>query len=207
MCFSKIENKSFHHLIDEVDVCNKCFSSLNPIFKKFKIGKINSFALYRYDESMKSLIYQLKGCGDVELAGIYSFELRLRYFGYTMVCLPSFEGDYQKRGFKHVDEMFSCLKLKKYDCLYKSEHHKQSDQSFKERQEIKKYIFLEDGSDLSGKKILLVDDICTTGSTLKAAINLLEKCNPKKIEVLVVAKREFSKEEIKEVSKFIDVLK
>ncbi len=153
----------------------------------------------------------MKGCGDVELAQIfvkpYSLELNLRYFGYTMICLPSYEEDYKKRGFKHVDEMFSCLKLKKCDCLVKSEHHKQSDQSFKKRSEIEKYIFIKGEPNLKGKKVLLVDDICTTGSTLKAAINLVKKLNPKKIEVLVVAKRDFTKKEIKEISNYIDVLK
>ena len=104
-------------------------------------------------------------------------------------------------------EIFSCLNLKICDCLYKSEHHKQSDQSFKKRKEIEKYIFLKEGVCLKNKKILLVDDICTTGSTLRAAIKLVKQSNPKKIEILVVARRDFSKDELKQISGYIDVLK
>jgi len=42
--------------------------------------------------------------------------------------------------------------------------------------------------DLSKSRVLIVDDIYTTGSTMKAAINLVEKLNPKEIRVLVLAK-------------------
>ncbi len=211
MCFCEIQEKSFHHLFNHVEICSKCLSSLKPIFKTFKIDGYKALTLYHYDEQMKSKIYQMKGCGDIELAQIfvkpYALELKMRYFGYTMICLPSYEEDYKIRGFKHVDEMFSCLKLKKCDCLLKTEHHKQSDQSFKKRKEIVTFIQIKGNPDLKNKKVLLVDDICTTGSTLRAAINLIKTLNPKIIEVLVVAKRDFSKEEIKQLSSYIEVLK
>jgi len=211
VCFSEIQEKSFHHFFNNVEICSKCLTSLNPIFKSFKIDGYNALALYRYDEQMKSKIYQMKGCGDIELAQIfvkpYAAELNIRYFGYTMIFLPSFEEDYKTRGFKHVEEMFSCLKLKKCDCLLKTEHHKQSDQSFKKRKEIADFIKINGAPNLKNKKILLVDDICTTGSTLRAAINLIKRFNPKRIEILVVAKRDFSKEEIKQLSSYIEILK
>ncbi|MBQ9265958.1 MAG: ComF family protein [Bacilli bacterium] len=211
ICFEPIEEKSFHNFANEVEVCSKCLASLKPIFKSYKIDGYNALALYNYDESIKSKIFQLKGCSDIELAQIfvkpYSFELNLRYRGYNIVFLPSYEGDDNRRGFNHVKEIFSCLNLKICDCLYKSEHHKQSDQSFKKRKEIEKYIFLKEGVCLKNKKILLVDDICTTGSTLRAAIKLVKQSNPKKIKILVVAKRDFSKDELKQISGYIDVLK
>lgn len=210
VCFNEIKINSFHHLLNNVDICSKCLLSLKPIFKTFKIDEYKALSLYHYDESTKSKIFQLKGCGDIELAQIfvkpYGLELNARFHDYTLVCLPSFEGDNQKRGFNHVEEMFNCLKLKKCDCLRKTEHYKQSDQSYKKRHEVSKYIALKENIDLANKKILLVDDICTTGSSLRAALNLIEKCHPKMINILVVSKRDFSKEEAKEMSNYIDVL-
>lgn len=211
ICFKPIYFKSFHQIFNESVICTKCLSSLKPIFKSFKVDGINALALYHYDESTKGKIFQLKGCGDIEMAEIfvrpYASELRVRYQGYNLICLPSFEEDNLKRGFNHVEEMFNCLNLKKCDCLVKTEHYKQSEQSYKDRQKIKNYIRLKENTNLKNKKLLLVDDICTTGSSLRAAIELIKTCEPKKIEILVVAKRDFTKEEAKEMSNFINVLK
>ena len=44
------------------------------------------------------------------------------------------------------------------------------------------YHFKEDS------KVLLVDDILTTGSTLFSCLQLIKKLHPKKIQILVVAK-------------------
>ena len=40
-------------------------------------------------------------------------------------------------------------------------------------------------------KILIVDDVITTGATLRASINLIKSLKPKTIEILTMAKREF----------------
>ena len=56
------------------------------------------------------------------------------------------------------------------------------------RQEVYKYLAVKNQIDLSNKHVLLVDDIYTTGATMKSAITLVEKLNPKSIKVLVVAK-------------------
>ena len=43
---------------------------------------------------------------------------------------------------------------------------------------------------IKNKKILLVDDVMTTGSTLSGAIKVIKKCNPKDIKILVLSKNE-----------------
>ena len=57
-----------------------------------------------------------------------------------------------------------------------------------ERQNIKKYLRIENGEKLTNKNVLLVDDVFTTGATMKAMIELIKPFNPKKIKVLVMAK-------------------
>ena len=65
---------------------------------------------------------------------------------------------------------------------------KEADKNAKQRKQINKYLALKKQIDLSKTKVLLVDDIYTTGSTMRATINMVERLNPKDIKVLVLAK-------------------
>lgn len=154
---------------------------------------------------MSTLIYQYKGCGDYELKEIFINpfleELILRYKGYKIVSIPSHAEHIEKRGFDHVKEMFSSLRIEFIDCLFKKEKYKQSDYNLEERSEAKNLIGIKNGEALKNKKILIVDDICTTGSTLRSAIKLVSLYEPKDIKILVVAKRVFTDEEVKTLGK------
>ena len=57
----------------------------------------------------------------------------------------------------------------------------------KEREKIGDYLVIDD-VDLSNKKILLVDDVYTTGSTIKSMIKLVKQKGAKKIKVLLMLK-------------------
>lgn len=85
-------------------------------------------------------------------------------------------------------EAFKLLDLKVIDIIEKTAHFKQANNTGKKRREIKKYLRLKEEIDLTNKKVLIVDDIYTTGATMNAAIKLVEKLNPKKIRVFVLAK-------------------
>ena len=74
------------------------------------------------------------------------------------------------------------------DILEKTEKHKQAISTVDERHKVYKYLAIKEPIDLSKKNVLIVDDVYTTGSTIRSAINLVEKLNPKSIKVLVVAK-------------------
>ena len=107
-----------------------------------------------------------------------------------MVPVPSYKQDDEIREFNHVEEMFKILNLPIRKMIVKTKKVKQATSTSNKRKEIGKHLVLVDNSDLSKYKILLVDDVYTTGSTMKACIRLIEKLHPKKIEVLVMSKTE-----------------
>ena len=173
-------------------LCLRCFYDLKPQYFRFTIDGIRGFAIYPYEQEFQSLLYLYKGRGDIELSSVFldriRFLLKVRYQGYTLVYVPSHPSHIQKRGFDHVPLIF--LGIGKRICcpIIKTEDVKQSDQNKKDRRKIGRYLRLVGGNDLKGKKLLLVDDVCTTGSSLRSCVRLLKKLRPKKISILVLAK-------------------
>lgn len=193
LCFNEIKGDNFAFFINpKLSLCKQCYKKLIPKFINFKVNGYKALSIYQYDEGVKSLLYQLKGCFDIELASVflerYCNYYRLIFQGYTIVPIPSFQLDDEMREFNHVREIFSFLKLPIENAMVKTEHFKQADHNRNERKEIGKYLELIPGINLTGKKVLMVDDVYTTGSTMKAAIKLIESLHPKDIKILVMSK-------------------
>ena len=104
-----------------------------------------------------------------------------------MIPAPSYEKSDEERGFNHVEEIFSVLNLKIVKCIHKTKQVKQADLTTKEREQIGSVLTIDDIS-LKGKKVLLVDDVFTTGSTIKAMIKLVREKGAKNIKVLLMSK-------------------
>ena len=148
--------------------------------------------IYEYGDLIKSLLYQFKGCYDIALAPLFLGDqasvLKLLYHDFVIVPAPSFPEADEKRGFNHVVEIFKILDLPILRILRKTEDVKQADLTAEERKEVGKHLAIENGESIQGKKVLLVDDVLTTGSTMRACIALLLPYGPKKVEILVMSK-------------------
>ena len=157
----------------------------------FYIDKIECFHLYFYTEKVQELLYQFKGCRDYELRTVfleyYLSYLNFKFNGYEIIPAPSSKKSDEERGFNHVEEMFKNLKLKMNKCIHKTKQRKQADLTTKEREKIGEYLVIDD-VDLKHKKVLLVDDVYTTGSTIKSMIKLVKEKGAKKIKVLLMSK-------------------
>ena len=193
ICFKEIKISDFCRLFDrEICLCPSCQRELNPKFISFKIDDYQALAIYEYSEFIKKQIYLFKGCFDYEMKDIFLNlfirELKFIYHGYKIIPVPSYKEDDKRRGFNHVIEVFKMLGLKILPIVEKTEHFKQAEHGAKKRKEIRKYLKLNSQDLLTKDKVLIVDDIYTTGSTIKTTINLIEKLNPKEIKVLVLAK-------------------
>lgn len=172
-------------------LCHKCLESFQPVFNEFKLEGIKCLNIYFYNEKIQELLYQFKGCKDYELKSVfldyYKGYINQRFKGYIMVPAPSFIKNDEERGFNHVEEIFGILKLEMRKCVHKIKQVKQADLTSEERQKISEVLTIDD-VDFKHKKVLIVDDVFTTGSTVKAMINLIKQKRPKLIEVLVMSK-------------------
>ena len=193
ICLKKFNTFNFINLFSPQPICNNCFSEMNPRFHSFKNAQnIKCFAIYSYNNKIREMLYLLKGAYDFEMSKyfLHHFKeyLSLKYWNYTLVFAPSYKGDDEERGFNHVVSIFSVLKLKSLQILHKIDKVKQSDLSSEERKNIGNHLSI-DNVDLTNVKVLLVDDVYTTGSTISACIELLRKQGAKKTKVLVMSKR------------------
>lgn len=193
ICFKEIRIDDFSRLFDrDICICDKCQAEFEPKFISFKVNGYSALSIYEYTPFIKNQIYLYKGCYDYELnetfINLYYKEIKARFSGYKIIPIPSYEEDDKRRGFNHVIEAFKKLGLEVLPIITKTAHHKQADLSAKKRNEISKYLVLNSKNGLDKFKVLIVDDIYTTGATMKAAVNLVERLNPKDIKILVLAK-------------------
>ena len=200
ICFKRISDNSLYNLIKKENIlCEDCFCKLHAKFIPFKIGNVKGLSIYEYTDFIKELIYKFKGCYDYELKDVFLYRylnfLRLKYYKFNIVYIPSYYIDDERRGFNHVRAIFETLKLKELPILRKNTAHKQSDHSAIGRRQIKDVISIDKTVHLKDKKILLVDDIMTTGSTLLTSIELLKSKGAKNIEILVIAKTKNKRKE------------
>ena len=192
ICHRKIEKNSFHELVFTANsICLRCFYELTPSYIRFVDHGVKVLALYPYEQTFQSLLYLYKGCGDIELSSAFlervRLYLKLRYAGYFLVPAPSHPSHIAKRGFDHVPLIFESLGKKIVPLIEKTEEVKQADLTKEQRQNVASHLRLTHKPDLTGKKVLFVDDVYTTGATMRACVSLIRSLKPKHVEALVLS--------------------
>lgn len=175
-------------------ICDYCFREFNVIWEKRVKEQIEYIHIYSYNEHVKAFLYRLKGLADIELSPVFierfKLLLRMKYFNFILIPAPSSKDSETARGFNHVKMLFFAVKRPFLDLFTKKTDFKQSDFNYNERQNVINKIAITNGNLVKNKRILLVDDLHTTGATLAAMIKLLRPFKPKMIKVLTIAKTE-----------------
>ena len=188
-----LKNISFVHILNPLPICSNCIKKFHTLHLHEIWNEVPLTILYAYDEFFKSLLFQYKGLYDYALKDVffalYKPQLQKKYRNHIYVIAPSNEEDNQIRGFAPVEEIVKTISPHVFTGLYKKEKYKQSSLSYQERQEVENRIGIRNGELLKGKKIVLVDDVMTSGATLKACFKLVKEYSPQSIDILVLSKK------------------
>lgn len=186
-----LQMPSFTHILHSLPLCLKCLNQFEVIDQVICFHHYPLRILYYYNAFFQSLLYQYKGLYDIALKDaflcLYQKELRQRYKDYIVVVAPSAREDNERRGFAPIETLAYTFSKNVFSDLYKKEKYKQSDLSFEERKQVYQKIGICHGEILKGKKILILDDVITSGSTLLTCISLVSQYNPQCVELLVLS--------------------
>lgn len=196
---------------DQVSICSQCTSQFVPISELACVrcckenngspcsdcqywenrGKtVDHQTLYRYNEKMMNYFSMYKFQGDYCLRKVFAKEVRLylaQQKDYAIVPIPISQERYAERGFNQVIGVLDAAGISYKTLLKKNHSKKQSEKSRLERLESKQVFYIEEKNQVP-EKIILVDDIYTTGATLQLAKDVLMKNGAKIVKTFSIAR-------------------
>ncbi|WP_191560057.1 ComF family protein [Metabacillus idriensis] len=135
-------------------------------------------SVFHYNEFMKDLIARYKYRGDAILANLFQQSLHTIFtknFGnyYLLVPIPLSKERLYERGFNQSRLLAEQLNAPIIEPLRRVHFEKQSKKTRHERLQTENVFFINESSEILNKKLLLIDDIYTTGTTIRHAAQLL----------------------------------
>lgn len=184
--FEKIAEQHCPHCFKsgEAGSCKDCHYWLSQ-------GKsVSHTAIFQYNEAMAAYFSRYKFQGDYVLRKIFASELKKAladFSDYTIVPIPLSQERLEERGFNQVIGLLEAAKIPYRELLGKRDSKKQSSKSREERLETEQIFYLLDEKNLP-EKILLIDDIYTTGATIQLAKEILMKKGAKTVKSFSIAR-------------------
>ncbi len=191
---------------NEKIICTLCIATLpktnfwidkeNPVNKVFwgrvQIEMATSFYSFRKESKVQNLLHHLKYKGvkevGAELGKLFGYELRnSEYFAEIdfIVPVPLHKNKFKKRGYNQSEWIAQGISesmkipINKETLYRRIDSKTQTKKSRFKRWENVDEIFAISNNELDNKRILLIDDVVTTGATIEACAHVLIKQNCK----------------------------
>lgn len=199
ICLGKLER------IDGVR-CQICMRSFLKLDSQYRKGELcfdcwrweedrnykgilkQNYSLYSYNEFLKEVIAKFKYRGDYVLAKIFASELDKKIKEWNpnyIIPIPLSVERLYERGFNQAEALVQEAGLQSTNVLTRIHSEKQSKKSRTERIHLPQVF--QATAQVTGR-IILIDDIYTTGSTLRHAAKVLKKLGADEIFSITIAR-------------------
>ncbi|KMY51854.1 ComF family protein [Peribacillus loiseleuriae] len=148
-------------------------------------------SLFHYNDFMKEQIAKFKYRGDYAIAEAFSPFIKDALLPLTfdsIVVIPLSHERLQERGFNQAEALAVTAGQACIQPLTRIHSEKQSKKSRRDRINLPQVFQITDPEIMSGQRILLLDDIYTTGSTLRHAAKALKLAGAADIHSLTLAR-------------------
>ncbi|KYG33691.1 hypothetical protein AZF04_15820 [Alkalihalobacillus trypoxylicola] len=157
---------------------------------------MRNYSLYRYNSFLKEILATFKYRGDTIIASYFSQKLFDTYQAFFsnayVICIPLSKERLHERGFNQAELLVEGWPNKEYvHLLMKNERSKQSKKSRRLRLQSfqdNPFFIEKQNIDLSLNNIVLVDDIYTTGTTIRQAAIVLKQAGANQIFSITIAR-------------------
>jgi competence protein ComFC len=198
---------SFARITGEVcDLCGRPFDELQESYRQgslcgdcirwqqednWKDVLTKNRSVYLYNEFMKEVVSLWKFRGDYAIVEAFQEEFYREFYRhfndkFIIVPIPLSPERLYERGFNQAKALAELLNLPINDILTRHHLEKQSKKSRRERLQTENVFQVTEPSRVQNQHIALIDDIYTTGTTLRHAAKVLREAGVKEVSAFTL---------------------
>jgi len=177
-------------------LCERCFSFIEKTLKRISVPNLDGvFALYRYErggvlqKAVKAIKYRfLREVAEVFRDDLFDFlDKNFSRDEYVLAAVPLHPKREKWRGFNQAEELVSGIDWPRFKGLKRVRYTEaQAEKSRAQRLANLEGAFKVDLTGFLNKKFILIDDVCTTGSTLSECARVLRAAGAKEVVGVVL---------------------